>query len=119
MKYLQAYLNNNSTPDFDTEIELLKKGIIWLSKHYINRDLMMDVSKGFASQYAVRQLRVIRRVEDFITINPKNLKWLHDFLLTENLDTDIFKEFFKLWSMYYRVNNNLEGKTINVIRREL
>lgn len=106
--HLDKWKIENPIFKFEDEKVLVEKGIFYLNQHISQRDEEINKSMGKASDYSSKETRVIRRVEDFITVNPQNLQWLHDFLLEhgKKLHKDIFEIFFIIWSNYYNINNN-------------
>ena len=86
------------------EKELITIGINYLSDNIYFRDIIDLPNKNYsyAVQYSNYQMRIIRRVLDFIYNSEDHLKWLHDFLLKTKLEQDIFEIFFKIWSHEYK-----------------
>lgn len=102
-------LNKNSDSPFgqkNSDNDLIVIGISYLSRNIKYRDKYLDekgkpYSQAPAVEYANAQIRVVRRVMEFITDQPKNLQWLHDYLLKAELDKETFIQFFKIWSKEY------------------
>jgi len=89
------------------EKELLKQGIEWINENIKFRDEQMNKSGGFAQQYAIRYLRVVRRVLEYISTSRDNNQQFHDLLMdmVGTLNKDLFQIFFKMWSEQERKNN--------------
>lgn len=100
--------------------ELIKIGLRYLSDNILYRDLDTDLrgrptAHSPAVEYSNAEMRVIRRVLDFIETSDENLQWLHDTLMEEKYVPAIWEIFFKIWSKEYNKRHPKEiSETINI-----
>ena len=93
----------------EDEKELIVIGLNWLSDNIHFRDIYTNTNdkpttQAPAVEYSNNEMRVIRRVKDFIDRSDENLQWFHD-LLAQNklqLNKDVFKVFYKVWSNIHK-----------------